>query len=111
AKAVEIALPALAQWLVDGHELEGYLSCCEKVTVEGKRADALIVGMDEDGATITLSVEAKSSKTLRQILTRYNAQTHVSESILLGGLALLLHPVAALIAFGANHLLGRAAHL
>jgi len=111
SKTIEIALPRLKHWLIKEHDLVGANYWREKVTVDGTRADGVVVGMCEEGQTTTLSVEAKSSKTLRQLFTHYDDVAHAGESILLGGLGLIVHPFAALAALGANIVFGKARHL
>ncbi len=99
---MDCVLPKLEGWLIREHGVLGAMSWREKVALDGRRADGIVVGMLEDGETITVSIEAKSQKTIHQLVSEYQAGSHLVEASGVGLLVAAFHPVAGAIAFGAD---------
>lgn len=109
-QVLDCVLPKLEGWLIREHDVQGVMSWREKVASDGRRADGLVVGMFDDGETLTVSVEAKSRTTIHQLVSEYKRGNHVLEAVGVGLFAAAFNPIAGLIAFGADLILRRTAH-
>src|SRR5690606_31046587 len=111
SEVIDLVLESLEDELIDEYDAVATWAGREKCVKDGGRVDGLVVGMRQDYSTVTIAVEAKSLRTLRQVIATYRGAAHLGESLLVGALTrVFLGGLVGVVAGAANQLLGGGRH-